>query len=92
MVSYEGSPITFHGVKLIVNPLVYRDFMGPWRGLFMELKKDVKWSVLRAVARLMGKKFTELLPDARDRERAENKSSSAVLGSLTILWILFARG
>eukprot|EP00958_Prasinococcus_capsulatus_P001514 scaffold137_cov398-Prasinococcus_capsulatus_cf.AAC.36 len=85
VVSYEGSPITFHGVKLIIPPVLYRDYMGPWRGLFMQLKKDVKWSVLRAVARLMGKKISELLPDSRDKQHAiPPESSSAMQGSYTL--------
>jgi len=79
VVSYEGSPITFHGVKLIIPPVLYRDYMGPWRGLFMQLKKDVKWSVLRAVARLMGKKISELLPDSRDKQHAIPPESSSAM-------------
>ena len=58
-VSYDGSPVSFHDVRLLLDARVYRGIEGRWRDLYARLKKHMIWSVLKSITGLQGRKLAD---------------------------------
>ncbi|KAL4444145.1 hypothetical protein ABPG75_011882 [Micractinium tetrahymenae] len=61
--TYEGYPLTFNDLKLVIDNRTYANIEGRWRDLFNKMKWDTVKSVVKSVAGLQGRKFKELLPE-----------------------------
>ena len=61
-VTYEGYPLTFTDLKLVLDNRTYQGLDGRWRDLFAKIKWDVVKSVIKSVAGLQGRKMKELFP------------------------------
>ena len=58
-VSYDGSPVSFHDIRLLLDARVYRGIEGRWRDLYARLKKHMIWSVLKSITGLQGRKLAD---------------------------------
>jgi len=61
-VSYEGAPVSFSDLRLVLDGRTYERVDGGWAALAARVKWDTVKSVLKSVAGLQGRKFRELLP------------------------------
>ena len=57
--SYQGSPVSFSDVRLLLNTCQYRGLSGRWRDLYARWKKDMIWSVLKSITGLQGRKLAD---------------------------------
>ncbi|XP_047320032.1 protein SABRE-like [Impatiens glandulifera] len=57
LVTYEGPPLSFTELRLLMDTFQRVDFTGTWSRLFSRVKKHVIWGVLKSVTGMQGKKF-----------------------------------
>ena len=94
VVSYAGSPVSFQGVRLLLDARVYRSISGRWRDLYARLKKDLIWSVLKSITGLQGRKLADWhassqrardalarISGAEDRDSAAGGEDAAAAGN-----------
>ncbi|KAL4419415.1 hypothetical protein ABPG77_006342, partial [Micractinium sp. CCAP 211/92] len=80
--TYEGYPLTFNDLKLVIDNRTYSNIDGRWRDLFNKMKWDTVKSVVKSVAGLQGRKFKELLPEGLPGEGDGEGGARRKLGLL----------
>lgn len=66
-VSYQGYPLSFTDMKVVLDARVYQALDGSLRELFLRYLWDAIKSILRSMARLQGRKFRDVLPEPAEQ-------------------------
>ncbi|KAG9146005.1 hypothetical protein Leryth_015641 [Lithospermum erythrorhizon] len=81
-ITYEGLPISFTDLRLLMDTFQRVEYIGTWGRLFARVKKHIIWSVLKSVTGMQGKKFKvkapsrSVIPDA-DLTLSDNEEGPA---------------
>ncbi|XP_047307389.1 protein SABRE [Impatiens glandulifera] len=79
LVTYEGPPLSFTELRLLMDTFHRVDFTGTWRRLFSRVKKHVIWGVLKSVTGMQGKKFKDKATSQKDTSAAGVPDSDLIL-------------
>lgn len=84
-VSYQGYPLSFTDMKVVLDARVYQALDGSMRELFLKYLWDAIKSMLRSMARLQGRKFKDILPGSTtDEMELEEEMKGLTSNSMSV--------